>query len=69
MVIRSPYPDLDLPSVDIFTFLFKRKDQKFPDSHRKFFLPVLTDPTLDLTLAYMTFSDLLRWAYRQNPYL
>ena len=34
MVITSLYADLELPRVDVFTFLFKRKDQKFPDSHR-----------------------------------
>ncbi|OBT43643.1 hypothetical protein VE00_05241 [Pseudogymnoascus sp. WSF 3629] len=44
MVIRSPYPDLDLPSVDIFTFLFKRKDQKFPESH-----PIFRDGLTDRT--------------------
>lgn len=33
MVVKSRYPDLDLPVVDIFSFLFKRKDRKFPDSH------------------------------------
>ncbi|KFZ10893.1 hypothetical protein V502_07856 [Pseudogymnoascus sp. VKM F-4520 (FW-2644)] len=36
MVIRSRYEDLDLPSVDIFTFLFKRKDRNFPDTHQIF---------------------------------
>lgn len=35
MVIKSRYPELNLPSVDIYTFLFKRKDRKFPDEHRK----------------------------------
>ncbi|KAL5348601.1 hypothetical protein ACLOAV_006018 [Pseudogymnoascus australis] len=44
MVIRSQYADLDLPSVDIFTFLFKRQDQKFPDSH-----PIFRDGLTDRT--------------------
>lgn len=33
MVVQSRYPDLDLPSVDVFTFLFERKDRLFPDTH------------------------------------
>lgn len=35
MVIKSRYPDLNLPSVDIYTFLFKRKNPDFPDKQRK----------------------------------
>ena len=34
MVTTSLHEDLEFPSVDIFTFLFKREDQKFPNSHR-----------------------------------
>ncbi|EEU37978.1 uncharacterized protein NECHADRAFT_47971 [Fusarium vanettenii 77-13-4] len=33
MPVKSRYSDLDLPLVDIFSFLFKRKDCKFPDNH------------------------------------
>ncbi|KFY38639.1 hypothetical protein V494_04270 [Pseudogymnoascus sp. VKM F-4513 (FW-928)] len=42
MVLTSPYPDLEIPNVDIFTFLFRRKDQKFPDSH-----PIYVDGLTD----------------------
>jgi len=35
MVITNRSPELDLPIVDIYTFLFKRKDRKFPDEHGK----------------------------------
>ncbi|CZR68793.1 uncharacterized protein PAC_18693 [Phialocephala subalpina] len=31
MVIKSRYLEPNLPSVDIYTFLFKRKDRKFPE--------------------------------------
>lgn len=31
MPTKSTYVDLDIPNVDIFTFLFERKDRKYPD--------------------------------------
>jgi hypothetical protein len=40
MIIKSRYLELNLPSVDIYTFLFKRKDKKFPDEHRKRLFPM-----------------------------
>ncbi|KAH8656262.1 hypothetical protein BGZ61DRAFT_434597 [Ilyonectria robusta] len=52
MVTKSHYPDLDLPNVDIFSFLFKRKDRPFPDSH-----PIFRDGLTDKTYS---FGDLQR---------
>ncbi|KAI1371673.1 hypothetical protein F4677DRAFT_463910 [Hypoxylon crocopeplum] len=54
MVIKSQYPDLNLPSVDIFTFLFKRKDRKFPDNH-----PIFRDGFTDKSYS---FSDVRQLA-------
>lgn len=31
MPTKSTYVDLDIPNVDIFTFLFERKDREYPD--------------------------------------
>ncbi|KAK3617048.1 hypothetical protein LTR56_025559 [Elasticomyces elasticus] len=47
MVTTSLYADLELPSVDIFTFLFKRKEQKFPDSH-----PIFSDGIIGRTYSF-----------------
>jgi hypothetical protein len=31
MPVESPFPRIDVPDVDLWTFLFERKDRKFPD--------------------------------------
>ncbi|GIJ98696.1 hypothetical protein Aspvir_000815 [Aspergillus viridinutans] len=31
MPVSSPYPSIDIPNVDLWTFLFERKDRPFPD--------------------------------------
>jgi hypothetical protein len=31
MPTGSLYPDIDIPNVDLWTFLFERKDREFPD--------------------------------------
>ncbi|OBT91665.1 hypothetical protein VE01_10320 [Pseudogymnoascus verrucosus] len=54
MVTKSRHSDLDLPSVDIFTFLFKRTNRKFPDSH-----PIFRDGLTDKTY---TFGDVQQFA-------
>ncbi|KFY89894.1 hypothetical protein V498_06283 [Pseudogymnoascus sp. VKM F-4517 (FW-2822)] len=54
VIIKSRHSDLDLPSVDIFTFLFRRKDRKFPDSH-----PIFRD---GLTNRTYTFGDVQQLA-------
>ena len=35
MPTKSTYPDLDIPNVDIWTFLFERKDRPYPDDKGK----------------------------------
>ena len=32
MIIKSLYPDIEIPTVDLFTFLMKRTDRSFPES-------------------------------------
>ncbi|KAK4995655.1 hypothetical protein LTR28_000449, partial [Elasticomyces elasticus] len=54
MVIKSRYPELNLSSVDIYTFLFKRKDRKFPDEH-----PIFRDGPTNKTY---TFGELRQLA-------
>ncbi|CAM1508738.1 Fc.00g055860.m01.CDS01 [Cosmosporella sp. VM-42] len=54
MIIKSRYPDLELPSLDIFSFLFKRQDRKFPDRH-----PIFQD---GLTGRAYTFGDVQQLA-------
>jgi hypothetical protein len=31
MPAKSPYDDIEIPNVDIWTFLFERKDKEYPD--------------------------------------
>lgn len=31
MPVSSNYPPVDIPNVDLWTFLFERKDRPFPD--------------------------------------
>jgi 4-coumarate--CoA ligase len=31
MPTGSLYPDIDIPNVDLWTFLFERKDRAYPD--------------------------------------
>jgi 4-coumarate--CoA ligase len=31
MPVNSLYPDVHIPNVDLFTFLFERKDKLYPD--------------------------------------
>ncbi|KAG2412427.1 hypothetical protein HFD88_009984 [Aspergillus terreus] len=33
MPVSSPYPSVDIPNVDLWTFLFERKDKPFPDDN------------------------------------
>ncbi|KAK4985887.1 hypothetical protein LTR50_005676 [Elasticomyces elasticus] len=54
MVVRSRHPKLNLPYVDIYTFLFKRKDRKFPDEH-----PIFRDRPTNKTY---TFGELRQLA-------
>ncbi|PCG93273.1 AMP-dependent synthetase/ligase [Penicillium occitanis (nom. inval.)] len=35
-ILTSPMPPLNLPETDIFSFVFDRKDRKFPDNHKLF---------------------------------
>lgn len=35
MPIKSNFPDIDLQVIDIFSFLFNRKDREFPDNQGK----------------------------------
>lgn len=35
MPAKSTYPDIDIPDVDIWTFLFERKDKEYPDDKGK----------------------------------
>ncbi|EAL93311.1 acyl--CoA ligase [Aspergillus fumigatus Af293] len=32
MPVSSPYPSIEIPNVDLWTFLFERKDRPFPDN-------------------------------------
>lgn len=36
MPVSSQYPSIDIPSVDLWTFLFDRKDRPFPDEQSEF---------------------------------
>ncbi|EED21683.1 phenylacetyl-CoA ligase, putative [Talaromyces stipitatus ATCC 10500] len=36
MPVKSPYPDFEIPDVDIWSFLFERKDRAFPDDKNLF---------------------------------
>ncbi|PVH73213.1 acetyl-CoA synthetase-like protein [Cadophora sp. DSE1049] len=36
MPVKSLYPDIDIPNVDLFTFLFERKDRPYADEKRLF---------------------------------
>ena len=31
MPAKSPYDDIEIPNVDIWSFLFERKDKEYPD--------------------------------------
>lgn len=31
MPVSSPYPSIEIPNIDLWTFLFERKDRPFPD--------------------------------------
>jgi hypothetical protein len=31
MPVKSSYPDLTIPNVDLWSFMFERKDRPFPD--------------------------------------
>lgn len=35
MPTESTYPPVDIPDVDLWTFLFERKDRDFPEDHGK----------------------------------
>ena len=35
MPVSSPYPPVDIPDVDLWSFLFERKDRPFPDDKSK----------------------------------
>jgi hypothetical protein len=35
MPVSSDYPTVDIPNVDLWTFLFERKDRPFPDDKSK----------------------------------
>ncbi|KAF8469078.1 hypothetical protein BDZ91DRAFT_781993 [Kalaharituber pfeilii] len=48
----SPFPVIDIPNVDIYTFLFDRKDKPFPDNH-----PGFIDATTKRTYTYADVRD------------
>ena len=31
MPTKSPYPDVEIPNIDLWTFLFERKDRPYPE--------------------------------------
>jgi hypothetical protein len=35
MPVKSPYPDFEIPDLDIWSFLFERKDRDFPEDKSK----------------------------------
>lgn len=47
MPTKSTYPDLDIPNVDIWTFLFERKDREYPDDK-----VIFVDPDANRTYNY-----------------
>lgn len=47
MPVQSRYPSLDLPELDLYTFLFKQRNRAFPDS--KVIYRDTTDPSRQLT--------------------
>lgn len=40
MPISSNWPDVQLQVLDIFTFLFERKDRPYPDNHGMYYCTV-----------------------------
>lgn len=36
MPVKSRFPDVEIPDVDIFSFVFKSKKMAWPDSHGVF---------------------------------
>ncbi|GKZ36011.1 hypothetical protein AbraIFM66950_006884 [Aspergillus brasiliensis] len=43
----SPYPDVEIPSVDLWSFLFERPDRPYPSSH-----PLFIDPLTNRRLSF-----------------
>lgn len=36
MTVESAYPLITVPPIDLWTFLFERRDREYPDEHGKF---------------------------------
>ena len=53
MPISSSIPPIDLPEVDIFSFLFNRKDRPFPD---------------DKILSNLAIRPEIRFDYAEKPF-
>lgn len=67
MPTKSPFPDVEIPNVDLWTFMLERKDRPFPEDKCEFSGPAITTPlTIVLTVMYVdaetdrtyTFSEL-----------
>ncbi|GJP87154.1 hypothetical protein CBS115989_10883 [Aspergillus niger] len=43
----SPFPDVEIPSVDLWSFLFERSDRPYPPSH-----PLFVDPLTNRSLTF-----------------
>ncbi|KAF2401496.1 acetyl-CoA synthetase-like protein [Trichodelitschia bisporula] len=75
MPTKSPYPDIDIPDVDLWGFIFERKNRPFPDSQVVFRDVHKPDTRVytfaDVRKAAITFGTGLRseWDWAKNEVL
>lgn len=48
MPTKSLYPPIDIPNVDVWTFLFERKDREYPDDKGEFYMAALSREYLNV---------------------
>lgn len=59
MPVRSLYPPVQIPNVNLFTFLFERKEKPYADEKSERPLPLIQYIEIDSALIF-TFQDFSR---------
>ena len=61
----SPFPDVEIPSIDLWSFLFERSDRPYPLSHRTF----STIASCQISTILIPYSPLRRPSHQPQPLL
>lgn len=64
MPVSSPYPSVDIPNVDLWTFLFERKDKPFPDDNSESSIPSCSTLILTPSVIYRDADTQRHYTYK-----